>query len=104
MPSASSTLELTLPASVLTFCRKHDLVTHLDFAQQLVSRLFEPVRSLRLTLEPDPETGEEAVVIDVSTDLSPSEALSRKREYTRRWVEAVPPAVIGTIRLVLDIA
>jgi hypothetical protein len=54
-------------------------------------------------LEPDPETDEEHLVIDVATTLPVDEAVARKQEYTRLWVGEVPPEVIGKIRLVLDI-
>jgi len=69
----------------------------------LVGEVFQTSSGVRVGVETDPETDEEAVVIDVAADLTPDEAVARKREYNRRWVAAVPPDVIGKIRLVLDL-
>jgi hypothetical protein len=103
MPTTTATAAL-LPAPVLTYCDQNRLLEPLQTALRLVERAFGPTAQPRVSLEPDPETDEEYLVIDVATNLPVDEAVGRKQEYTRLWVQAVPPAVIGKIRLVLDIS
>lgn len=92
-----------LPAPVLAYCQRHGLVDYLTLALRLAGQTFDPVRGIGVGVEVDPETDEEAVIIDVTLALGSEQAVARKREYTRRWVESVPPEVIGRIRLLLDV-
>jgi hypothetical protein len=94
---------LVCPPDVREFCDHRGIVNYLHLALRLASQTFDLVGDPRLTLETDPETDEEAVVIDVSSPMSCEEAVERKLEYTRQWVGSIPPDVIGTIRLVLGI-
>jgi hypothetical protein len=94
---------LAYPPDVRKFCEDRGMVDYLNLALRLASQTFELVGDPRLTLETDPETDEEAVVIDVSSPMSCEEAVERKLEYTRQWVGSIPPDVIGAIRLILSI-
>jgi hypothetical protein len=89
-----------LPPTVLAYCQRHGLTDHLMLALRLAEETFDPVRAVGVVVETDPETDEEAVIIDVSCALGSDEAVAQKREYTRRWVESAPPEVIGRIRLI----
>lgn len=100
-PTATAATLLTAP--VVTYCDQNHLLEPLQTALRIVECAFGPAAQSRVSLEPDPETDEEYLVIDVATNLPVDEAVGRKQEYTRLWVQAVPPAVIGKIRLVLDI-
>ena len=91
------------PPAMARYCSKHQLTKSLLEALRLVGDVFPTAHGVRVGLEADPETDEEAVVIDVAADLTPDEAVARKQEYTRRRVAAVPPEVIGKIRLLLDL-
>ena len=102
-PLSLTTSERPIPHSVTAYCEIHNLLAYLKVAISLAEATFDPVYNLRIGVEADPETDEEAVIIDVSVTLGVDEAVSRKGEYTRRWVESVPPEVIGRIRLLLDI-
>ena len=43
-----------------------------------------------MKLQVDPETGEEAVIVDVTLRGGVEEVLDQSRSYTARWVERVP--------------
>ncbi len=92
-----------MPPAVPRYCDRYQLAASLFEALRLVGEEFPTASGVRVGVEADPETDEEAVVIDVAADLSPDEAEARKLEYTRRWVAAVRPDVIGKIRLVPDL-
>jgi len=96
--------ELAFPPEVRKFCEDRGVLDYLRLALQIAAQTFELHGDPLVTIETDPETDEEAVVIDVSSPLSCDEAVERKLQYTRRWVQSVPPDVIGTIRLILSIA
>ena len=85
------------------YCDSHKLTFSLHEALRLVGGVFPDSSCVRVGVEADPESDEDAIVIDVAADLTPDQAVARKREYTRRWVAAVPPEAIGKIRLVLDL-
>jgi hypothetical protein len=100
MPTAAAA---TLPPAVLRYCEAHQLFEALQTALRLAERSFPEGRELRVAVELDPETEDQHIVIDVVVRLPVADAVARKQEYTRQWVRAVPPEVIGKIRLVLDI-
>jgi len=76
----------------------------LQTALRLAESAFGPDSQLQVAVELDPETDHEYLVIDVATTgMTVDEAVARKQQYTRQWVQAVPPEVIGKIRLVMDI-
>ena len=102
--AVSSATELSLPPDVRTFCENRGILDYLGLALRLAVQIFEPTGDPSVTLETDPETDEEAVVIDVSSPMDCHEAVERELRFTRQWVQAVPPDVIGTIRVILDIA
>lgn len=104
MQAISNETELALPPDVRRFCESRGILDYLGFALRLAAQTFESTGDPRVTMETDPETGEEAVVIDVSSPMDYHEAVERELRFTRQWVQAVPPDVIGTIRLILDIA
>ena len=101
--SVSATTTHLLTPSVLNYCDGNHLIEPLQTALRLVESAFGPAPQLRVALELDPETDDEHLVIDVVTCLPVDDAVARKQEYTRQWVQAMPPEVIGKIRLVLDI-
>jgi len=88
---------------VVRYCDKYQLADRVHEALRLVDEVFPTAHGVRVSLEADPETDEEAVVIDVAADLTTADALVRKREYSQRWVASVPPDVIGKIRLLMDL-
>lgn len=103
MTTAPAASTRALPPAVLRYCEAHQLLEPLQIALCLTERTFSQARELRVAVELDPETADEHIVIDVVVGLSVEDAVMRKQEYTRQWVRAVAPEVIGKIRLVLDI-
>jgi hypothetical protein len=104
MQATSAQPDLTLPREVTIFCEKRNLLSHLGVALRLAARLFDVSHDPRVTLETDPETDEQSVVIDIAAPMEVDEAVERVREYTRQWVQSAPPDVLGLIRLVPDIS
>jgi hypothetical protein len=101
IPSAA---ELAFPPDVRRFCEDRGSLEYLRLALRLAAQTFQLHSDPLVTLEADPETDEEAVIIDVWSPMSCDEAVARKLQYTRQWVQSIPPDVIGTIRLILSIA
>jgi hypothetical protein len=104
MQAIPSAVELAFPPDVRKFCEDRGILGYLRLALQLATQTFQLHSDPLVTIETDPETDEEAVVIDVSSPMTCDEAVGRKLQYTRQWVQSVPPDVIGTIRLILSIA
>lgn len=104
MQATSAQPDLVLSPEVRVFCEKRDLVNYLRVALRLATHLFDPPDKPRVTLETDPETDDESVVIDIAAPMEVDEAVEKMREYTRQWVQSAPPDVLGLIRLVPDIA
>jgi hypothetical protein len=104
MQAMSNAPDLALPPDVRKFCEDRGIVDYLRLALQLAAQTFQLRSDPLVTIETDPETDEEAVVIDVSSPMGCDEAVERKLQYSRQWVQSVPPDVIGTIRLILSIA
>jgi hypothetical protein len=101
--ATSSATELAIPQDVRGFCESRGILDYLGLAVRLAAQTFEPTGEPSVTLETDPETDEEAVVIDVASPMDVHEAVERELLFTRKWVESVPPDVIGTIRVILNI-
>jgi hypothetical protein len=96
--------ELALPPDVRKFCEARGVLDYLNLALRLAAQTFELDGDPRMTVETDPETDEESVVIDVSSPVGCDEALEQEHQFTRQWVASVPPDVIGTFCLILNIA
>ena len=50
-----------------------------------------PLAALAIVLDEDCETGEKRVVVQVTVDMTPDDAVERYDEYVRRWVATAPP-------------
>ncbi|HXE51613.1 MAG TPA: hypothetical protein VN541_01285 [Tepidisphaeraceae bacterium] len=101
MPPIASPIQL--PPEVLRFCEAHHILPQLETAMRIASEVFTLVRRLDVALEEDPETGEEAVVIDVTLAATVDQSLAQKNTYTRRWVESATPDLRERIRLLINL-
>ena len=104
MQATSTQSDVAVSPEVRAFCEKQDLLSHLRVALRLAIRLFDVRGEPKVTLETDPETDEESVVIDIVAPMEVEAAVETMREYTRQWVQSAPPDVLGLIRLIPDIA
>lgn len=104
MQATPTGLEFAFPPDVRAFCENRGILEYLNLALRLAAQTFELDGEPRVQIEIDPETDEEAVVIDVSSRMSVDEAVERDLQYTRQWVRAIPSDVIGQIRMILSIA
>lgn len=101
MPPIISPIQLS--PEVLRFCEAHHIRPQLETAVRIASEVFTLAGPLDVCLEEDPETGEETVVIDVTTSATADQALVQKSTYTRRWVESAPPDLRERIRLLMNV-
>lgn len=92
----------TIPEDVSRFCAAHDLLPDLHLALRLAEEAFAPVHRWHVGLEADPETNEEAVIIDVTIFTTVDDALKRKRDYALRWIRSATPEAQWRIRLLFD--
>jgi hypothetical protein len=93
---------IAIPDEVTTFCVAHGIIADLQLALRLAQESFTPVHRWQIELEIDPETDEEAIVIDAYLDGAVDEVLRQKQLYTRRWVESASKAALGTIRMLYN--
>lgn len=98
-----ATVNAVMSEAVGRFCAKHELTAPLESAIRLAETVFAPVNQLRVDVETDPETDDSTVVIGVTVVMGVEEAVRRKREFTRRWVEISSPAMRERVRLVYDL-
>ena len=101
MPSVAA--PRVLPEDVSRYCAAHQLTPYLETALRLAEEAFAPVQRLQITLEADPETGEEYLVIEVAMGDRGDRVLEQKKRYTRAWVQAAPPDIRRHIRLAYDL-
>lgn len=84
------------------FCRSHGLTEKLALSVELAKRCFNSA-DVSCDLTQDFETDDRWVVVRVSFHGSVEDALAAKKNYTARWVAAVPPPQRHLIRLSYDI-
>ncbi len=92
-------LDRAIGRDVLRFCEQADVLEYLPVALQLVEQCFVSVRSLDVTLENDPDTGEEWASVNAQVAGDSEEILAGYDEYTDRWLSAVPFRDTDKIRL-----
>lgn len=100
MPPIVSPVQLS--PEVLHFCEAHHILPQLETAMRIAGESFTAARALEISIEEDPETGEAAVVIDVTVSATVDEALAQKSIYTRRWVESAAADARERIRLLIN--
>jgi hypothetical protein len=96
MPSAASH---ALSEEVVEFCEARHLLGHLETALRIAEQTLQPIDRLSVTIESDPESDEETVVVDVWIRATVDEGLSRKAAFTRQWIDSVPASIVGQIIL-----
>jgi hypothetical protein len=83
----------TIPEEVARYCAATQLTPYLDTAIRLAEEAFSPVRRLQVSLEADPETGEDYLFITVAIDDRGEQVLEQKKRFTRAWVQSAPPEI-----------
>jgi len=84
---------------VLRFCQQEGVRRYLLLALRLVRQCFRSVRSLDVTLENDPDSGEEWASVDAEVGGDIEDILAAYNRYTDRWVSEVPLAAMDKVRL-----
>ena len=91
--AASSRLQLLgaeVPKEVVDFCNRDHVLEHLILAGELISQCFADVRGLDPRVEVDPETGEEAVVINLTIAGEIDDLVKRSQQFSSAFVAKVP--------------
>lgn len=96
--------EVELPENVIKFCQDRGLREALQRSIEIARETFQNIRRISVELEIDPETDNEAIVVQVSAALSVDEAVQAKGQYTRKWVGAATVEARQDMRLLLDIS
>ena len=78
-----------LPEEVEHFCQREGLLGYLEHAYELIERHFGAVDDLRVGMQPDPETGDEWVSVEITVEDA-DDLLDHYESYTREWVASVP--------------
>lgn len=86
------------------FCRTRGLLPELQDTLSLVTEHFAVAAPLGLTIETDPETGEQWVEISVAARGNVAEVAEARRRYNRRWLASAPKAITENVRLFLHMA
>jgi len=90
---------------IRTFVKANDLRSHLETAILLVWETFSGVREMRLSYEPDPELPFfNSVAINVKAKGTVERVFEQEQNYTRAFVEAIPPEKRHQIGLLVSIA
>ncbi len=89
-------------ASVGEFCQSHGLTEKLALAMDLAKHWFNSDEA-SCELTQDFETDDRWLVVRVNFHGSVEDALAAKKNYTARWVAAVPPPQRRLIRLSYNI-
>jgi len=84
---------------VLHFCVQHGILPYLSVTIDLIERCFSSIIELQLQQEQDPETGEEWLILDVTTSGEVDEVLNNHETYTDALVSSVPWPERDKIRL-----
>jgi hypothetical protein len=95
--------EYRLPQALADFCLRHKIQGYVQVAIDLVKRHFQAVSEVHLQPEVDPDTGEEWLVVDLTTEGDIDEILACYDKYTNHWVSSVPWPERNKIRLSYDI-
>ena len=95
---------LGMPERAGRFCRREGLEDPLEQALRLAERYFPALSSAQIDLIHDPESGEEwlSVHLGVLQGLSQDDFLDRWDAYSDAWVDTVPDAAEGRIRVSFD--
>ena len=95
--------DIVIPQDVQEFCTSHGLAGDLQTSVTLAREVFAPSSRVVVTLEGDPETGEEYIVVQVDVTMAVDEALRRNRGYTSRWIQAASEKGRENIRFLFSI-
>jgi hypothetical protein len=90
---------VTIPEDVARFCAAHDITDDLHLAIRLAEEIFAPVDRWQVAIEPDPETDDAYVVVDLWGSMSVESAVERNHDMARRWVGAAKPVAQPIIRV-----
>ena len=82
---------------VLAFCEREGILDHLKFAGELVAQNFPAIRYVGFSVEVDPETGDESVVIDLSIAGEIDDLVRRSQQFSAAFAAKVPWPELGKI-------
>jgi hypothetical protein len=96
--------ELPLSDEVRDFCRRHDLLHHLNRAVELARQCFTIVGDPVVKLEQDPEVEESYLVLEIRVAEDEDESIQAQRTYSRSWATTTPWPAVHMISLICNLA
>jgi hypothetical protein len=104
MPPDPTTAVADLPLSdeVRDFCRRNDLLHHLNRAIELAREHFSIVGDPVVKLEQDPEDGEWSLVLEARVRGEERESIQAYMAYNRSWATSTPWPAVHLITLMTD--
>jgi hypothetical protein len=95
----SAVVVASAPSDVRDYCERRRLFDPLELAINLVHSTFPAKHRMALTLETDPELGEQSVVIRVEVAGSQEKILEARSRLIEAWVKQVPQEALEHLRL-----
>jgi hypothetical protein len=92
---------VTLSPAVGEFCEGHGLTPFVGLIADLIRNSFDLAEPQNLSLNCDPESGEEWVEATVTARGTVQQIRDAYRNFTRAWLASMPAAVQEHVRLVL---
>ncbi|HEY2586750.1 MAG TPA: hypothetical protein VGI81_13385 [Tepidisphaeraceae bacterium] len=100
---AQTTLpDIRIPQDVERFCISHGILSDLHLAIRLADETFAPIREWQFSVEVDPETDDDAVVIDVRASMPVDEAVERHWRFAEKWTAGASVPARGLIVLLFN--
>jgi hypothetical protein len=105
MPPDPTTAVADLPLSdeVRDFCRRHDLLHHLNRAVELAREHFSIVGEPVVKLEQDPEVDESYLVLEIRVGGEEEESIRAHMAYNSSWGNSTPWPAVHLITLIADL-
>ena len=96
-------MTVTSPAAE-AFCRERCLFPELQDTISLIHEHFAVAAPIDLSVETDPETGEQWLEVSVAARGNVANVADARRRYNRRWHATAPGKITDNVRLFLHIA
>lgn len=94
--------DIQIPQDVERFCISRGILSDLHLAIRLAEETFPTIQEWQFAVEPDPETDDEAVVIDVRAPMPVDEAVERHWKFAEKWTVAASVPARGVIVLLFN--
>ena len=103
VPLQFNVLKTNVPQEILHFCSRQGIFKYLPTAIDLLEKCFPSIEDVHMQEEQDPETGDQWLTLNFTTQGKIGEVLDKYDKYTHEWVSLVPWPERHKIRLSYNI-